>query len=56
MQLFTDEELGVKSIPLPVSIIKDLTQSDTLSSFFDKKAAPPYLYWLLSRLFKRIVF
>lgn len=41
MQLFTDEEYGITSIPLAPSIIKDITQSDTLAALFDTKSAPP---------------
>lgn len=41
MQLFTDEEYGVTSIPLASSIVKDITQSDTLAALFDTKSAPP---------------
>lgn len=41
MQWFTDEELGVRKSPLTASIIKDLTQSEVISSLFDEKSTIP---------------
>ena len=56
MQLFTDEELGIANIPLSVSIVKDLTQSDTLASFFDQKSAVPIYTGFYQDRLKEIFF
>lgn len=52
LQMFSDEENGIYTIPFSLStIIKDLTQSETIASLFsEKEAAPIYTGFYQDRL------
>lgn len=56
LQMFTDQEYGTYEVPLLSSIIKDISQSDTLAALFQPKSALPiYAGFYQSRL-KEIFF
>lgn len=56
LQMFTDQEYGTYEVPLLSSVIKDISQSDTLAALFQPKAALPiYTGFYPSRL-KEIFF
>ena len=52
LQMFSDEENGIYSIPFSIStVVRDLTQSDTIASLFvEKEAAPIYTGFYQDRL------
>lgn len=56
LQMFTDQEYGTYEVPLLSSVIKDISQSDTLAALFQPKSALPiYAGFYQSRL-KEIFF